>query len=157
MGALEEFTRLLKAQGKAQVKPQMVWAKVKSVDWETKTMEATDFIDGLDYFDVLLGIGAVYQKPKVGSKCLLGILGNKAEATFLIAAESVIETLFIVDKTKFAIKEDGFIIQQNEESLKLVLNDFMDEVNKIVVIYGNTINTTKVTAIKQRLNSILIG
>jgi len=154
--ALDEFTRLLKEQGKSHVKPQLVWATVKSVDWDKKVMVATDLIDDLDYYDVLLGIGAVYQKPKVGTKCLLGVLGNKAAATFLVESESVEETIYKSDKTTFVIKESGFVIQQNEESLKSVLNDFMDEVNKIVVINGNTINVVKVKAIKERLNTILI-
>lgn len=154
--ALDEFIRLQKQQGKSFVKPQMNWAIVKSVDWEKKTMVATDLIDGLDYYDVLLGIGAIYQKPKVGAKCLLGVLGNKASATFLIEAENVEETIYTSDKTKFVIKESGFVIQQDNESLKSVLNDFFDEVNKIVVIYGNTINKGAVTAIKTRLNKILI-
>lgn len=153
---LDEFTRLLKEQGKSHVKPQLVWANVKSVDWSKKTMIATDLIDDLDYYDVLLGIGAIYQKPKVGTKCLLGVLGNKAAATFLVEAESVEETIYKSDKTIFKIKEDGFVLEQNNESLKSVLNDFMDEVNKIVVINGNTINVASVTAIKERLNSILI-
>lgn len=156
MSALDEFVRLQKEQGKSHVKPQLVWAKVKSVDWNSKTMTATDVVDGLDYFEVLLGIGSVYKKPKVGAKCLLGILGNQASATFLIESEFVEETIYTSDKTKFIIKENGFVIQQNNESLKSVLNDFMDEVNKIVVIYGNTINVGKVTAIKDRLNTILI-
>ena len=156
MSALDEFIRLQKEQGKSHVKPQIVWAIVKSVDWEKKTMIATDLLDGLDYFKVLLGIGAIYQKPKVGVKCLLGVLGNKAAATFLIEAEEVEETIYTSDKTKFVIKESGFIIQKNEESLKSVLNDFIDEVNKIVVINGNTINKAKVIAIKERLNTILI-
>lgn len=156
MGALEEFTRLMKEQGKAAVKPQLVWAIVKEVDWDAKTMTATDLLDGLDYFDVLLGIGAVYQKPTIGTKCMLGVLGNKASATFLIDAEAVEETIYTSDKTKFVIQENGFIIKQSEESLKSVLNDFIDEVNKIVVINGNTINKVKVTAIKQRLNTILL-
>ncbi len=156
MGALDEFIRLQTAQGKAHVKPQIVWAKVKAVDWENKTMVATDIIDGLDYFEVQLGVGGVYQKPKVGAKCLLGVLGNNTSATFLIEASNIEETIFTSDKTIFKIKEDGFVLEQNGESLKNVLNDFIDEVNKIVVIYGNTINQAKVTAIKERLNTILI-
>lgn len=157
MGALDEFIRLQKEQQKGVVKPQIVWATVKSVDWEAKTMEATSLIDGLDYFDVLLGLGAVYQKPKIGSKCILGVLGNQASATFLIEASEIEETIYTRDNTVFTINETGFIIKQNNESLKTVLNDFMDEVNKIVVIYGNSINKGAVTSIKQRLNTILIA
>lgn len=155
MGALDEFTRLLREQGKSHVKPQLVWATVKSVDWEQKTMTATDVVDGLDYYNVLLGIGAIYKNPKAGTKCLLGVVGNKAAATFLIEAESVEETIYTSDKTTFVIKESGFVIKQNNESLKSVLNDFFDEVNKIVVVYGNTINKAAVLEIKERLNTIL--
>ena len=156
MGVLDEFTRLLKEQGKSVVKPQMIWAKVKTVDWAAKTMTAEDVVDGLDYYAVLLGIGGIYQKPKVGAKCVLGILGNKAAATFLIEAENIEETIFTNRSTIFEIKENGFVIHQNKESLKEVLNDLIDEVNKIVVINGNTINVAKMLAIKQRLNTILI-
>lgn len=156
MSALDEFVRLQKEQGKAAVKPQLVWATVKTVDWSKKTMVATDLIDELDYYDVLLGIGSIYKKPKIGAKCLLGVLGNKASATFLIETQEVEEIVVKSDKTIFKIKENGFILEQNEDSLKSVLNDFIDEVNKIVVLNGNTINVAKVTAIKQRLNAILI-
>jgi hypothetical protein len=34
MSALDEFIRLQKEQGKAHVKPQLVWAKVKTVNWD---------------------------------------------------------------------------------------------------------------------------
>lgn len=156
MGALDEFTRLMKEQGKVAIKPQLVWATVKEVDWEAKKMIATDLIDGLDYFDVLLGIGSVYKKPKIGTKCMLGVLGNNSSATFLVEAEATEEIIFSNNKSFFQINESGFAIQKNNENLKSVLNDFIDEVNKIVVLQGTTINVAAVAAIKQRLNTILI-
>ncbi|NCQ58955.1 MAG: hypothetical protein GW794_14140, partial [Flavobacteriales bacterium] len=63
---IDEFTRLLKAQQKSVVNPQLVWATVKSVDYTKKTMSATSVVDELDYFNVLLGLGSFYRKPKVG-------------------------------------------------------------------------------------------
>lgn len=152
---LNEFHRLLIETIKGKIKPQLVWAIVTEVDWEEKTMTAEGLIDELAFFDVSLGLGSVYKKPKVGSKCLLGVLENKAAATFLIEAEAIEEMQIVSDTANFIIKEDGFIIRKDKESLKDVLNDFIDEVNKIVVIQGRTINTSEVVKIKERLNTIL--
>lgn len=155
--AITEFTRLLKQQQKRAVNPQLIWAKVKSVNWDEKTMTAENIIDGLDYFDVLLGLGSFYRKPKVGTKCLLGVLGNQTSATFLIEAEAFEESVFKSGTTEFTIKEDGFIVKQGNESLRTILNDLITEINKIVVIQGRTIDVTAVTLIRQRLNTVLIA
>lgn len=154
---IDEFTRLLKAQQKSVVNPQLVWATVKSVDYTKKTMTATSIVHELDYFNVLLGLGSFYRKPKVGTKCLLGILGDKTSATFLIEAEAFEEANYISGNTAFTIKETGFILKQCDESLKTILDDLIDELNKIVVIQGRTINVAAVTLIKQRLNTVLIA
>lgn len=152
---LNEFEKLFKHHSKKGIKPQLVWAIVENVDWVNKTMTVKSLLDDLEYFDVLLGVGSVYKKPVIGTKCLLGVIGNKASATFLIEAEAVEEITFKSDKSVFVIKEEGFVVKQDDENLKDVLNDFIDEVNKIVVIQGNTINKAKVKAIKQRLNQVL--
>lgn len=156
-GAITEFTRMLKEQQKNAVAPQLIWATVKKVDWAAKTMTAESIVDGLKYFNVLLGLGSFYRKPKVGTKCLLGVLGNKAAATFLIEAEAFEEEIYKSGTTEFTIKETGFIVKQGDESLKTILNDLIDELNKIVVIQGRTIDVAAVTLIKQRLNTVLIG
>lgn len=157
MKATDEFIRLMKEQQKSAVNPQLIWAIVKEVDWAEKTMIAEDLVDGLSYFDVLLGLGSFYRRPKVGTKCLLGILGDKVAATFLIEAEAFEESVFISGETSFTIEETGFIVKKGGESLKTILNDFIDEVNKIVVIQGRTIDVAAVTLIKQRLNTVLIA
>ncbi len=157
MSAITEFTRLLKQQQKSAINPQLIWATVKSVNWDAKTMIAESIVDGLEYFNVLLGLGSFYRKPKVGTKCLLGVLGNKAAATFLIEAEAFEEEIYKSGTTEFTIKETGFIVKQGDESLKTILNDFITEVNKIVVIQGRTIDVAAVTLIKNRLNTVLIA
>ncbi|WP_055394754.1 hypothetical protein [Flagellimonas eckloniae] len=152
---LDEFTRLLGEAQKSAVKPQMVWANVKEVDWDNKRMVAIGLIDELEYYDVLLGLGHIDKRPKVGSKCLLGIIGNHSAFTFLIEAEHVEEMTVVSNETELTVKEDGLVVRKANESLKDVLNDFIDEVNKIIVINGTTINKVAVTEIKQRLNTIL--
>ena len=155
MGALDEFVRLLKQKQKSEVQPQMVWATVKSVDWEKRTMVAIGLVDDLEYYDVLLGLGHTYKRPKQGSKCLLGVIGNHVAFTFLIEAENVEEMLVVSGQSEMTVKEEGFIIKRADQSLTQVLNDFIDEVNKIVVINGTTINVAAVNLIKERLNTIL--
>jgi hypothetical protein len=155
--AIDEFQRLLKEQQKGAVNPQLIWATVEAVDWNAKTMTAKSVVDGLEYYNVLLGLGSFYRKPPIGTKCLLGVLGNKAAATFLIEAEAFEEEIYKSGTTEFTIKETGFIIKQGDESLKTILNDFITEVNKIVVVQGRTIDVAAVTLIKNRLNTVLIG
>lgn len=155
MEGLEEFNRLLGQRIRELIPIQTTWATVKSVKWDTKTMTATGLNDDLDYFDVLLGIGSQARKPKVGTKCLIGIIGNSANA-FLIEADELEEIYFKVNQSELTIKPDGMIVKKGGENLKVVLNDMIDEINKIIVINGTTINVAAMLAIKQRLNTILI-
>ena len=45
-------------------------------------------------------------------------------------------------------------MKRADENLKDVLNDLIDEVNKIKVVYGNSINVPEMLEIKNRLNTI---
>lgn len=151
---LNEFNRLLGQRIRELIPIQTFWATVKSVDWDKKTMTATGLIDDLDNFDVLLGLGSQARKPKIGTKCLLGIIGNSPNA-FLIEADELEEFLFKSGESELTIKTDGFIIKHQDQNLKTVFNDMIDEINKIIVINGTSINVAKMLAIKQRLNTIL--
>jgi hypothetical protein len=97
-----EFGKLLNEKAKAQVDVQTHWCKVKSVDWDKKTMTATGIIDDLDFFDVLLGLGSINRKPSLQSKCLIGIVNNNTAAAFLIECEEI-EEIEISDKTGFKL------------------------------------------------------
>lgn len=85
---IDELVKNLNVMAKGHVKTQTVWAVVKSVDWDDKTMVATGVRDDLDFNNVLLGIGSYYIKPAIGSKCLLGLVENIDAASYLIQAES---------------------------------------------------------------------
>lgn len=154
MKGLEKFTRHLDERARRMIKPQAQWAIVTAVDWGAKTMIVKSVLDDLEYYDVLLGLNDFYIRPEIGSKCILGVLEGKS-STFLIYAEKVEEYEWNSGTTHLNLSKEGFIIERSDENLKVVLNDMIDEINKIKVIYGNTINVGNMNAIKQRLNSIL--
>lgn len=85
MDAVEQLRRLIREEIKRGVPVQTVWAEAGQADLQSGTMDATS--EGLEYFDVLLGLGGDLVEPEPGSKVLLGILGNKAEACILLYAE----------------------------------------------------------------------
>lgn len=156
MTAIAEFKKNLSKKLHENTPVQTVWATVKAIDWDQKICIATGELDDLDYYEVLLGIGDVYLKPKKGTKVLLGVINNNSAATFVIHAEEVEEIETTVGQSKLRVKQDGFIIKQGDESLKNVFNDLIDELNKIIVIQGTSINVPAMNLIKQRLNKILI-
>lgn len=167
---LDEFSKLLRHNATKHIKPQVVWAKVESVNWSDKTMDVKSIVDGLEYYDVLLGLGSFYRKPKQGTKCVIAKIEN-SDATILIDAEEFEEGIFTSGDSQFTIKEDGFIIKQGNDSLKDVWNDFFTqfkklsgELKKVVVSIGVTPNVPAITAIEQtvetqiklHLNNILV-
>lgn len=99
MSKIDELIMALK-EGETTSLPGTVWAVVDTVDWEAKTLIATSVVDGLAYYDVLLGIGSFYKRPAKGSIALLGILEGDGANAYLIDADSI-EAYFIVDKTGF--------------------------------------------------------
>lgn len=171
MGGISEFNQLISQKIRELIPVQTAWATAKEVDWDKKTMTATGLVDDLDYHNVLLGIGGDFKKPKAGTKCLIGIVSNSANA-FLITADEVEEIVFIsgeshltIDPEKMfftngesqlTIKDGGFIVKHADENLKSIFSDMIDEINKIIVVNGTSINVGAMTAIKQRLNTVLI-
>lgn len=160
---LTDFTKRL-------IEVQTHWCIAKSVDWEKKTMTATGLVDDLDFFDVNLGVGHLYRKPKLGTRCLIGIVNNNSADAFMIDCDEVVEMIIKSGQSVQTIKESGFIIKKGDESLKEVLNDLINEINKlndevakVVVSIGVTPNVPVLEQIKEetisvkaRLNTILI-
>jgi hypothetical protein len=155
MSGLSEFSGLIHQKIKEGVPVQTLWAKVKSVDETKRLMIATSLIDGLDIFNIELGYDQVYKLPKEEVKCLVGKVQNHENAYFLISAEEYNEIGLKVGQTQLKIEKTGYKIDSQNENLKKVLNDLIDEINKIIVIQGTSINVPAMTAIKQRLNKIL--
>lgn len=86
---IREMVELLKTQTEKQSKVSTLLVTVVSVDWEAKTMVGKGVTDGLENFDVLLGLGSLYRKPKIDKLALIGIIENKNTETFLIEAEEL--------------------------------------------------------------------
>ncbi len=84
--ALENFAALLQKQSKGNKTVSTKWAIVESVDWANRVCDVKDVADDLPFYDVILGLGTVNQKPVVGAKCLIGIIEGSANS-FLIHSE----------------------------------------------------------------------
>jgi len=125
-------------------------------------MTAIGIEDDLEYFDVQLGLGSWYRKPKVDTKVLLGVPGLQDKASFLLECEAFEEGIYVSGDSTFIIKEEGFVIKREDENLVNILSDYQeqfgklcDEVNKIVVSIGTTPNVPAITLIKETvLNDI---
>ena len=86
--ALDDFGQLLKNRLNGNVKATIRWVKVTEVDWSEQAMTAVDG-DGLEFFNVLLGVGTTAIKPVVGTDCLIAIVeGDEATAFLLFADEA---------------------------------------------------------------------
>jgi hypothetical protein len=137
---------------------QVIEAKVKSVSEDQCEVIALD--GSKDFFRVSLnavlenGNDKLINYPTPGSTVIIAIAPGATTAS-IIAFSQVDQTYFKRGTTVQEIDRDGFKLERDGESLKKVINDLIDEVNKIKVIYGNTINVAEMINIKLRLNRIL--
>lgn len=134
-------------------------ATVIAVKKNTDTITVED-ADGFEFQDVRLKSAiadgdAIIKYPAEKSEVLVGKIGNDENTLFVVAFSEVESISGNIGATTFIIDKEGYQLKRDNESLKQVLNDFIDEVNKIVVVHGNTINVAATTAIKKRLNKIL--
>ena len=128
--SLDKLKQTLSELQNKNTPTQTVWVEVKEVDWDEKTMVALGIDDELEYYDVLLGLGSVDVKPKVGSNCLIGFINNSETLPFLIMADEVEEIDVNVDKCQFNIN-DGFILKKQNETLAKLMSDLLKEIQKM--------------------------
>ncbi len=157
--SVQQLGEILGNKSKEAQPIQTHWTEVVKVDWNEKTMTVKGLGDGLEFYDVLLGLGSFYRKPTIGSRCIIGLIENKEASSFLIDAESFDEAIFYSGTSEFVIKKEGFIVKSNGESLKTILNDqnkelgkLCDEIMKIVVAIGTSPNNPVITLIKKALS-----
>lgn len=113
---ITELGKVLNERTKKMIDVQTHWCNVKSVDWDNKLMIATGLVDDLDFFDVNLGVGSVFKKPKLQTKCLIGIINNNIADAFLIDCDEI-EELEITDKTGFKISLNNGLLKINGDVL----------------------------------------
>ncbi len=149
-----------------------ITATIKSVQGDHCTITLKS---GLDLSDVKLkatidGDNYLLIIPKVGSKVVVLSLSGELDNLSVIKVDEVERIELIIGDTNFKIDNQGYEINQGNENLKTVLNDYItqfgklcDELNKVVVSIGVTPNVSLITQIKnevtqninQRLNTIL--
>lgn len=153
-----ELKKALKALGKTEA--SVFPATVVSVNEADKTVSVTD-VDGLEFNDVRLAAAEDDKKsvmliPKVNSSVLVAQIGNDLNTLFVAKVNEVEKVVGDIGTSSFLISESGYSVKRGNESLKTVLNDWITEVSKIIVVNGTTINVPAMNEIKQRLNNILI-
>lgn len=153
---INRFWRQVGNKGKEGMQVQTAWVVAKEIDWVNKTMLAEGITDSLDYEGVLLGVGNDYRKPTEGSLCLVGLIENNPATAFLIEAEKVEESIATVGESVLTTKPEGFEIRRNGETLQKVLEDFIQELQNVIVVQGTSPNIPALEAIKTRLKQVLI-
>lgn len=155
MSELAIFSKLLHQKITELTPVQTLWGVIQKVDTSKKMITVLLDIDGLELDEVLCGFDGVYRLPKVEAKCLIGLINNQVANGFLIAASDYDEVFLEVGETALKIEKTGYKIDSQNENLKEVLNDMINELNKIIVIQGTSINVVAMNEIKARLNKIL--
>lgn len=151
----DEITALveaMKGMGKDHVKVQTAWGSVREIDWQERTCTVRGEMDGVDFFDVLLGLGAVQIRPVIGTKVLIGIIENEEAQAFVIDAEEI-EEVNVRVKGKLSISND-------EEDLMKLIGDLIEEIRKMKFTTNNgptikLINSPAFGNIKTRFNKLL--
>lgn len=146
MSQWDELIRMLDERMAKKVQPQLQWAKVDKVNWQDKVADVTVIADELELYDVELGLGGQYIRPKEGSNCLVLLKEGSTTGGYLLAAEEL----------------EGVQLYSQGESLRAIVNDliekvvdpFMAECGKIIVVQGTTINKPAVVKLQQKLEQI---
>lgn len=158
---IKKLAQTLTQKQKDAIPKNTSWVTVEEVDWGKKTMTAKGVADGLEFFDVLLGIGNDFKKPKIGSKCLIGLLEGMDAATFLICAEEVEEAVLTVGNAVLTIKPAGYEMVVGDKNFGKVMGDLLAALQALTVTTGvgpsgTPINVADFIKVETDLKSILI-
>jgi hypothetical protein len=118
---IQELGNILNERTKSLIDIQTHWCNVKSVDWDKKLMIAVGLVDDLPFYDVNLGIGSIYKKPKLKTKCLIGIINNNLADAFLIDCDEI-EQIELVDKTGFKLCLNNGLLTINGDQFGGIVN-----------------------------------
>lgn len=134
--------------------------EVTSVDKQANTCDV-DRGDLPELLDVRLnsileaGDDVVTIYPQEGSKVLCILIENNVTDAYVLAANKIEEIKGLINTTEFLINAEGFMIQRGDNNLKSLLNDFIAEVQKIIVIQGTGPNVPALEEIKTNINQVL--
>jgi hypothetical protein len=139
-------------------------AKVLSVDKEKGTCKITD--DEIEYTDVQLSSvidgnkKKFYLFPKVGSSVLVSPINEDLHRLYVEAYSEVESFDLVIDTVQFQVDKDGFLLKKENETLKALMVDLIEEIKKMKFTTNNgptitLINTPQFTAIGDRFKNFL--
>ncbi|MFC0344056.1 hypothetical protein [Epilithonimonas hispanica] len=128
--SLDKLKQTINELIKGNIPIQTVWVTVSEVDWEERTMTAVGIDDEVEFFDVLLGLGSVDLKPKIGSDCLIGIIENQSTSSFILTANELEEIDVVVEECQLNINK-GFLLKKENETLAKLMSDLLKEIQKM--------------------------
>ena len=88
MSELDQYKQLLRNLVKAEIPVQTMWCKVIAAT--EKYCDVKGLVDDVEIWDVMNGLDII-RIPKVGSKCLVGIVENHEAQGFLLWCEELEE------------------------------------------------------------------
>lgn len=127
MDKVRELANILKKKFDEPLTVAAVWGTVKSIDWNEKTAVVEGIADSLDYFDVVLGIGDVFLKPKINSKVLIGLIGKVA--SYVILCEELDEVH--ITAKKIIIDSQDVVIDGGSEGGVPIAGKIAQRLNEI--------------------------
>lgn len=159
---INEFARILGdvANRNGKTNAQVIWARCTSLDWEAKTMEAESVSEGVRYYDVILGNGFTYVRPRIGSLCLIGLIGGERFETFLMDADEVDEVEMKASGVNISTDGTKIEIRNGDHSLKTLIDALFERINEMVFTtnVGPTIklvNAPQFQQLKERFGELL--
>jgi hypothetical protein len=157
MSAEKFMQSLALAIDKMQVKV-ILQGTVTEVDgYDACTVEITP---GLFLYDVRLNAvtglnnNQVTVKPMAGSRVILAIIENVKTQAVVLEYGEVEEFLIKLGSCTVRVKDSKVKIESEGENVGELLSDFIAEVKKIVVIYGQGPNVAALESIAQKFNKI---
>lgn len=140
---------------------QSIIGKVKAVNSSNFTCDVSPVDEGAAYNDVRLqaiidteDTGILFV-PKVGSYVMVSIVENDENNAYVAQYTEVDVISFKIKDVEFHMDKDGVRIKKGNESLLPIVEAMIDELNKIIVVNGTTINVAAMNVIKERFKQPL--
>ncbi|MDC9722362.1 MAG: hypothetical protein PSN34_06265 [Urechidicola sp.] len=155
MSAFEQAVEQIIKKNEKMIITSGVVSKVTDTTIDVTRDEMPDLID-VRFTSILTSVQNEFKiVPKEGSTVLCGIIENDKSEAYLLGVSEVEKVSLKIDDLVWECDTKGHQIDNKGESLKVVLSDLIDEINKIVVIYGNDVDHVKLIEIQTRMKLIL--
>lgn len=139
--------------------PAIIPATVISVD-EKKAVISARLIEGSEVIDIRLRSlindgGSILLVPKEGSLVLLGSINNSNNYV-VISIHEVTRIIYKTGKATFDMNDSGHLIQREQETLRKLLEDLLDEILRMrfTTQSGPTVSLVNQPAFEQIKNRI---